>query len=427
MRPIRLTAAAAMMLLSAGAVIQASAADTGGPTTVTFTTPASSGQTISSGPVVLSGVVNRPSGFVDSVQVLVRWTDTVPGRPKIAHPDQTTVATPQGQVSSYTWTFPLAPSANGQYEAVVTATTDDGGNPKQTQQTIVASSFSLDVAPVTPTGVVSTVNKDRSVGLKWTANPEPDLIGYDVFRAGPTAADGFKFLNGVYAPTTSLTDTTVQDKPAGTYRYILVAVRPGAQGGIDHLRYSDRSAESDAAVTTPPVTPTTTVPAGANGAPGATGGSGGGNVPGIQRTAVPLVPQGDPLSSYQSLVNEANATTATTEPPDTGYNNQLPYQSRTSSQAIQVPGSGSLGAPDSSSSNGASSHQSVEFIAGALLLAVIAGFALLIKRAADQPVLEAAPVEKADDPRAAVDALAALFTPVGLDAPARPLRSHFRH
>ena len=397
LRRLALSMTAASLVVGWALGTTAGAVGTAAPT-LTFTSPSGDGVTISSSPVVLSGTVTRPGGNVDSVEVLVEWIDKAAGRPKIAHPDQREVVAPAIPTSSYSWSFPLAPTANGQYRVIVTATTDDATPQKQQQQNIASSTFFLDVPPATPANFTETTQKaQRTAALAWTANQEPDLIGYVLFRGGPNSNDPVKYLNGVYAPATSYTDSTLSSQPAGTYRYVILAVRPGAQGGT-YLDYSQASGEANAVLAGPPVSPspTTVAPGSSSSGIAPVGSSAAARAGAIG--AAPVLPGGDPLSAYQGLVNQAQATTATTQPPDPGFSNKLPYQPKTTQQPVTSPGDGAaLGAPDSSGGGGGGTQQTVEYVAAALILAVVAMFGMLLKRAADQaPALEAAPLLPSD-------------------------------
>jgi hypothetical protein len=433
MRRIRLAAAGvlagAVIVSGAGAVLAdttaGTATTTSGTATSTFTNPASDGSTISAGPVVLSGVINRPGGNIDQIKLIVRWTDTATGRPKIDHPDQVTTITPP-TTSSYSWSDPVTASANGGYRIFVTATTDDGSGPNAAKETTISSQgFVLDIPPVAPANLADTVQASaRTVSLTWNANPEQDLLGYDVFRGGPTSKDQYKFLNGVLAPGTGYVDKDVSTQPAGTYRYVIVAVRPSGAGG-SHLDYSPLSTESDAAFTTPPVT--TPPPSSTSGQTGGgTAGTGtgtaahGGTGAGRGTAPVVILPPGNGLSNYNSVVGQALATTATTQPPDPGFQNHLPYQPSTSHQVVTLPDDGSVTTP--SGGGGSNSHRTMEYIAGALLLAVLAMFALLLKRVADQdPALEAVDHEAPDQAQSVGRVVVTPVAPSVFDTVLRPV------
>ena len=93
------------------------------------------------------------------------------------------------------------------------------------------------------------------------------------------------------------------------------------------------------------------------------------------------------IPNYQALLNQAQATTVTTAPPDPGFNQHLPYQPQVTRRAITLPTpdtAGALGAADVPTNT---TRRTAEFLAGALLLGVLAMFALFLKRSADQAAM----------------------------------------
>jgi fibronectin type 3 domain-containing protein len=73
-----------------------------------------------------------------------------------------------------------------------------------------------------PSGVRADVYINRPyVTLTWTANPDPDLDGYEVFRANSSDGPYAKAHEGLI-PVNSWTDTNVSD--GFTYYYKLRAV-----------------------------------------------------------------------------------------------------------------------------------------------------------------------------------------------------------
>ncbi|GAC1307865.1 MAG: hypothetical protein NVSMB16_04150 [Acidimicrobiales bacterium] len=236
-----LTAPVTVAPLSAAAAADA-------PTTVTFTSPATDGMTVTT-PVTLSGTVGRPQGIVDSVDITVRWTDTV-NRPPAPHPAQQATMVPATRSPNYTWSFTPDPAANGRYSVTVVATTHSSSSTTQSQTT-ASRSFFLDVKPAVPANVKTTADpRPRTAHVTWSANTEPDLIGYAVMRAGPKPTDTAKVVGGVDVPQTDFTDTDVAVQPVGTYRYSVVAVRQNADGTKPDL--SDPSPETTATFDTPP-------------------------------------------------------------------------------------------------------------------------------------------------------------------------------
>ena len=362
--------------------------------TLTFTSPATDGMTMTA-PANLGGTVYQPQGVVQSIDVTVRWTDTV-NRPPAPHPPQETNIVPATRSATASWSFAPQPAANGRYTVTVVATTQAGTAPPG--QWTAARSFVLDVNPAMPANVAVTTDATaRTAHLTWTANTEPDLAGYAVYRAGPGPADQAKPIAGVVAPKADYTDTDVATAPPGTYRYTVAAVRQSGDG--TKADFSAPSNEADATFSTPPKaqppsTTSTEAPVGA-----AAGGSSSTKAPTARSGAAPAAtanaalapPSRASLNDYQSLVNQAQASTATTEPPDPGFANKLPYQPKITKKVVQIPGatleSGTLGASDVSSGV----RRTAEFVAGALVLAVLAFFGWVLNRAAEPGPLEPLP------------------------------------
>lgn len=366
------------------------AAGTGaeGPAVITFSAPATDGATLTQAPVTLDGEIDRPGGTVDGVDVAVRWTDTVANRPPAPHPAQQTTLHPSEPSSVYAWSFTPRLDANGRYMVTVVATTDAGSG---SRPTTASRSFVVDVKPVPPANVTETADQaQRTVGLAWSPNPEPDLSGYEVERAGPRAEDPGKVIALVAPSQPQYTDSEVATEPPGGYRYHVIAMRQSGDGTTTDL--SAPSAESDATFSSPPRPGPPTPPATAGGpkrsfvtssqvAAGAEA-SGQGAAPAPVRSSLP---PGD-----QALPVQTAATAVTTAPPDPGYSAHLPYRAQTTRQDISVPApvarTATLGAGDGQTAT----HQTIESIAGALLLLVAGMFLLVLKRAADQAgVLEA--------------------------------------
>lgn len=370
--------------------------------TVTFTAPATDGMTMTS-PAALSGAVDQPQGVVDQIDVTVRWTDTV-NRPPAPHPTQQTSITPPTRAANASWSFTPQPAANGRYTVTVVATTHTSTSPQS--QTTAGRSFVLDVNPAVPANVAVTADAaQRTARVTWAPNPEPDLVGYEVLRAGPGPADSAKIIAGVEAPATDYTDTSVATQPAGTYRYSVVAVRQSGDG--TKADFSAPSGEVTTTFSTPPKSqapppPATQAPA----KPAPTASTAGGPStparPGASGPGVVLAAPGRTgLPDYQNLLNQAQASTVTTEPPDPGFGSKLPYQAKTTHKVLQIPGatleSGSLGGADSSEGV----RRTAEFVAGALVLAVLALFGWVLKRAAEQPTPLEALAPAADEAAAA--------------------------
>ncbi|HEY2430096.1 MAG TPA: fibronectin type III domain-containing protein, partial [Acidimicrobiales bacterium] len=309
------------------------------------------------------------------------------------HPTESFTDNPDVREADVPWDVSPGVAFNGHYTVTVVGTTD-GGNGTPQEQTSAAEPFSVDVSPATPANVVVTTDAgQRITHLKWTPNTEPDLLGYDIIRGGPTTPN--RVIATVAAPQASYTDDQVATQPAGSYRYWVVAVRQSGTGnGVDQ---SAPSNEVDATFTTPPKSvspppPTTAAPANGSSGPGsASSGTtpSGAGTPGTSAPSsnIVLPPVEGTLPAYQALLNQAQNTTVTTAPPDPGFSSQLPYKPQITRRAITLPPpdtTGALGAVDTPANTG---RQTTEYIAAALLLAVLAMFALVLKRSADQAAM----------------------------------------
>lgn len=118
---------------------------------------------------------------------------------------------------SYDWvtstgTRSTEPAPNGEYDIVAIATANGGADAVATKRVIV------DNPAATPTGLTAAVTDD-GVELSWDANPEPDLLGYQVERG----VDGsFEILGETAQPS------TLDAVGPGTYSYRVTAIRSSA-------------------------------------------------------------------------------------------------------------------------------------------------------------------------------------------------------
>ena len=411
MRSARLVAATVIAGTAAVAALAvagfgAASAVTDSPAVISFTSPTSAGTVLNQAPLIVQGAVSIPGGFVDGITITVRWSDTATGRVPGPHPPSSVSIVPDVREAAAPWSFQPSTPYNGAYTVTVAATTDTGTGTTQ-EQTSASTSFIANLPPAPPTGIVAASNAaQRTTQLTWAANTEPDLVGYWIVRAGPAASDGGHMIGGVYAPQTSFTDDQVATEPPGSYRYEVLAVRQSGSGNaLDVSQPSQEVADSfttpakavapsSPATTVAPGRPSTTV-AGGHGAAGTSGSSpaaaGGAAQAASPPTAAPVLPPAsDALPAYQALLNQAKQTTVTTAPPDPGFSANLPYQPDVTHKVITVPvvaPPAVLGPADQGTDG---TRETIEFVAAALLLAVVAMFGLILKRSADQAgILEA--------------------------------------
>jgi len=141
--------------------------------------------------------------------------------------------------------------------------------------TRATTSFSVEVAPAPPANVKAIANPDRSVTVSWARNAEPDLVGYQVQRRGPSTPGFQTVASSVNQPpngsTVNWTDTTTAST-GGQFGYLVVAIRPDGDGVVSN-RATSASAAAAVTVPGPPGGPSTTGPGGtgANGPGGPAG------------------------------------------------------------------------------------------------------------------------------------------------------------
>ncbi len=95
--------------------------------------------------------------------------------------------------------------------------------------------------PTAPVGLMADA-ADGEVTLSWTANPEGDVSGYNVWRATTSSGPYTMFNAGLVVPTT-YTDTTVVNNT--TYYYVITAVN----ASLDESPFSNEVAATPMATT----------------------------------------------------------------------------------------------------------------------------------------------------------------------------------
>jgi hypothetical protein len=151
-----------------------------------------------------------------------------------------------------------------------------------------------------------------------------------------------------------------------------------------------------------PVTTTTTTPTTqpGGGKPGATPTTVSG--PGASLAPAPALPPPLPADAgnFRSLVNQAHASSVTTEPPDPGFNPRLPFAPQTTQQIVNVPDATQLASGATLGGDGGERRRlTYEYLAGGLVLFMLAMHALYLKRQVEQAVaLEPIEVSLSADP-----------------------------
>jgi hypothetical protein len=100
-------------------------------------------------------------------------------------------------------------SRNREYTVRVKAVSNAGAE-EQTGATVI-----VDNPPAVPTGLIA-VPKNKKVTLSWTANPEPDIVGYRVERFF-----GNEYIEAAIVEEPSFSET----RQPGRYSYRVVAIR----------------------------------------------------------------------------------------------------------------------------------------------------------------------------------------------------------
>jgi hypothetical protein len=337
-----------------------------GPPFVTITDPSSQG----SSPTVettdtptIKGCVSQlrdPQGTITSVRITITSKDHSGASPEPFSATVNNSASGQsGQSGQSNWTFSgTVPSSsslawNGPYQVVVTATEDDSGTPHSGTSPQV--NFAEGVAPQVPSGVSAAKDADgRAVTVSWQANPEPDILGYEVQRASVNGSDW-----STVSPSPRVSDTNFRDSSvqSGTnYQYHVIAVRSGAQQG----QTINSSPSASASTVTPPISSLFG--------------------PGGSITQLPQAVQAntDPVAG-QVHPGPGPGGPVTGSPTAGGYGN-LPYQG---GQAV-LNEPGTPGAQDPKGhSGGANIVRTALFVAAGLILLAIAAHLIRMRRALD--------------------------------------------
>lgn len=317
----------------------------------------------------LTGSFAHPDGSIDSVVL-----EVVSERSG----DRQTLAEDGGGRSSVALEWSPQLIHNGRYQMTATATgshpppnTPLGQQQPPPPTAQATRTFLLAAPPAVPADVAAS-ESGGVIDVRWTANGEPDLVGYQIERA-PARTTDFRAVGISTGPR--FTDDTIREP--GRYIYRVIAVRQGAE---EEGVASAPSAPSRAAEVTAPPTTTTTEQNGGNGSRGGDD-SGSGTATttpsrGGDQSAPPVRSSGTvDLSGFRSLLDQN-----TTAPPpapgevDPGFQQTLPFDgSGESDEPGAVPDAEvGIGEPlDPAADNNSERRTSLSFIAGGLLLFVL--------------------------------------------------------
>jgi len=309
-----------------------------------------------------------------------------------------------------TFTSSATFDCNGRYEVTAKAYSQSQAVPAHEQTTATKpAEFGLRLPPAVPTGVAATPNNaNRTVKVSWTANTEPDLDRYLVWRrigGGP-----WLVIDDAY--TAAYTDSDIADA-GGSYSYRIESVRLGVEqnpaNNQDKVFSVTPSAVSTASVSAVPTTTTaeggtTTTSSGST-----TTTSGGASQPATTTTSAYTVPRTPPatnappvrdLSGFEELKaraeEEARRRSTTTDP---GYDEDLPFGSRQGPTDGSDDGSLASGPRDRSTFESVTDRtETLIPIAGGLVLFVGALQLRYLARRAAQPDADGAFVDIDEGP-----------------------------
>ena len=266
---------------------------------------------------------------------------------------------------AYNGRYTLTATATGSHPPPSTPLEDQDPPPPAAQ---AVRTFFLAAPPAVPADVTAS-ESSGNITVRWTANTEPDLVGYQIERA-PARTTDFRAVG--ISTGARFVDDAIPDP--GRYVYRVIAVRQGAK---DEGVASEPSSESRAVEVTPPPT-TTTAPDDDDDGDGDNGGSGSATTApsgGGSSSAPPVRRSGTvDLSGFRTLLDEN-----TTPPPgevDPGFQQTLPFDG-SADEEIEDPGDEpemeiGLGEPlDPSADQDAERRRSLAFIAGGLLMFIL--------------------------------------------------------
>jgi hypothetical protein len=240
--------------------------------------------------------------------------------------------------------------------------------------------FAEGVPPQPPSGVSAAKDANGSgITVSWQANPEPDILGYQVQRASVNGSDW-----STVSPSPRVTDTNYRDtsvQQGSDYQYRVIAVRSGARAG-----QTISSPASGSASTVAP-------PAGSLFGPG-------GSVAELPAAIRAIT---DPVAG-QVQPGQGPGRPVTGSPTAGGYSN-LPYGGQA---ALAEPGTPGAQDPKGRPA-GANIVRTALFVAAGLILLAIAAHLIRMRRALDD-TLAPVGVDQWDRHTAGVDETSQMTT-----------------
>jgi hypothetical protein len=339
-------------------------------------------------PVVhVGGRAFMPSGGTVNGQLQIEVTSLE------GHGGQKIAVNVSGNSVPFSWDY--ATSYNGHYRVKVTAQGRDGAVDTTPSETSSASrDVAVEVKPAPPSGLTAKTTKARSVDLAWKANPEPDIVGYQLQRTLDPEGEWTAVAN---TADIAYTDTGTQ-AAGGTYSYRVVAVRSASTS--DQGIPSDPSETASAKVSGPPPTTTTTAKGGTGtggtggtgaGGAGANGTGAGGTSTGTGNATSPELARTGKvdLSGFSALLQQSKRPTPKAEEADPGFKDKLPF--KPGEEPIGEDGTAlGVGVREVGGSEG---RQPVAFVAASLLVTVVLMHVLWLKRQVDRHPLGDLPAD----------------------------------
>jgi hypothetical protein len=261
----------------------------------------------------------------------------------------------------------------------------DINNPEMSTAT---RSFALEAAPAAPANVKAVPDQaKRTVTVTWAVNPEPDLIGYGVYRKG-----GDSPLGVIKAGDPTVFVHQLGSLPAGPYEYEVIAVRPKANASC--CVFSGVSTAKATITSSPPTTTTK---------PGDSGGSTATTSTTTKGSTLANRGRND-LAAFGALLPNGGARLPNAprrSEVDSGFEQDLPFAQKDAEQPVSGNDDDdfvqALGGRELASSDGDDRPTSLLFMAGGLLVTVVLMHLLWLRDEVNKGLLAAVdPDEPAD-------------------------------